>query len=52
MLNKVAGVTLSGTFRKGSFMTWLLDIENEKKKKKEKLRESEFENHPKVTLNW
>lgn len=32
MLNKVEGVTLSETFRRGSFMAWLLDIENEKKK--------------------
>jgi len=31
-------------------MTWLLDTENEKKKKK--LRESEFENHSKVAQNW
>ena len=47
-MNKV-GVTLSETFRRGSFMTWLLDIENGKKKK---LRENEFENHSKVELNW
>ena len=33
MLNKVEGGTLSETFRGGSFMTWLLGIENEKKKK-------------------
>lgn len=49
MLNKVEGVTLSETFRRGSFMAWLLDIENEKKKK---VRESEFENHSKVGQNW
>lgn len=37
MLNKVEGVTLSETFRRGSFMAWLLDIENEKKKRWEKV---------------
>lgn len=32
VMNKV-GVTLSETFRGGNFMTWLSDMENEKKRK-------------------
>lgn len=46
VMNKVE-VTLSETFRRGSFMTWLLSIENEKK-----VREKEFENLSKIEQNW
>ena len=37
VMNKV-GVTLSETFRGRNFMTWLSDMENEKKKKRERER--------------
>ena len=35
VMNKV-GVTLSETFRGRNFMTWLSDMENEKKREREK----------------
>lgn len=37
VMNKV-GVTLSETFRGGNFMTWLSDMENEKKREKTNLK--------------
>lgn len=43
---KKVGVTLSETFRGGNFMTWLSDMENEKKE-----RENKFENNSTVVLN-
>ena len=46
VMSKV-GITLSESFRGGNFMTWLSDMKNEKKKK----RENKFENNSKVVLN-